>query len=195
MDLGYGLSHVQKSLYGVFRDSILELVMSKKKSKVKPKKRSQHLEVINLVAYALKVDLKILEKALDLTNDVVDKKIVEKEKLIKKITNDVLYDYGVFISTTYLCELKENHEKWINTQTRYVFWLVFLEYLKNNEVRGEYRREFYSLLFKYIKNLNDKNLLFLINRNVFRKNRYQVNKEICKTDFLKFFRLPKNFFN
>lgn len=168
--------------------------MAKKHSKLKPKKRVRHPRITNSIVGVIKEDLKLLDKALDLTTTTLDEKRLAKKKFIKNINDRVLQDYAFLTQTTCLSEYKVNKEYWIEKYTKYIFWIIFLGYLKNNKVKSEYRIYFFKYIFEKLINLNDENLSFLINRDVFKEKRFQVNNVICKTDFINYFRLPKNLF-
>lgn len=75
-----------------------------------------------------------------------------------------------------------------------LFWLELFTYLQNNKIKCEYRVNFYNELFDYLTKLEDKNLLYLINKESLKKGKYHVPSKIYKTDFINYFKLPRNIF-
>jgi len=169
--------------------------MSKKQSKPKRNFKLSHSKQVKLIQRTLRKYSEIIDGAVKLTvAEFCDRKST-KDQLNKSIINRVLNDYLSLTQHTYLLSIKEkSHEDWFRKQTNYVFWLEFFSYLQDKKIRCEYRSNFYKELFEYLNKLDDESLFFLINKETFKKGKYHIPKKIYKTDFINFFKLPRNIF-
>lgn len=186
---------LKKSLYEIFIGCDLELIMSKNQSKPKRNFKLSRSKQINLIQSTLRKYSEIIDGAVKLTIAEVKEQKNTKDRLSKSIIRRVLNDYLSLTESTYFSFAdKINHEDWFEKQVNCILWLELFSYLQDKKIKCEYRSNFYKELFEYLNKLEDKNLLFLINKESLKKGKYHISKKIYKTDFINFFKLPRNIF-
>ena len=185
----------KKSLYEIFRIMNLELIMSKKQAKPKKKFKLSHLKQANLIDNSLRKYSNLIDQTVKLTIVGVGEQKNAKDRLKKSMINRVMKDYLSLTQHTYLLSIEgKSHEDWFKNQANCIFWLELFSYLQNNKIKCEYRINFYNELFEYLNKLDDKNLFYLINKESLKKGKYHVSSKIYKTDFINYFKLPRNIF-
>lgn len=186
---------LKKSPYEIFRIMNLELIMSKKQAKPKKSFKLSRLKQVNLIERSLRKYSNIIDQTVKLTVVGGGEQKIAKERLKKSMINRVMKDYLSLTQHTYLLSIEsKSHEDWFKNQANCIFWLELFSYLKNNKIKCEYRINFYNELFEYLGKLDDKNLFYLINKECLRNVKYHVSSKIYKTDFINYFKLPRNIF-
>lgn len=169
--------------------------MSKNQSKPKRNFKLSHSKQVKLIQRTLRKYSEIIDGAVKLTVAKFCDRKSTKDRLNKSIINCVLNDYLNLTESTYFSFAEKiNHEDWLEKQVDCLFWLELFCYLQNNKIKCEYRINFYNELFEYLNKLDDKNLFYLINKECLKKGKYHVPSEIYKTDFINYFKLPRNIF-
>lgn len=195
MDLGPKLSHSQKSLNEIFRIMNLELIMSKKQAKPKKGFKLSSLKQAKLTESSLRKYSDIIDQTIKLTNVEVGDQKNAKDRLKKSMITRVKKDYLSLTQHTYLLSIEgKSHEDWFKNQANYIFWLELFTYLQSHKIKCEYRINFYKELFDYLIKLDDENLFYLINKEILKRDKYHIPKIIYKTDFINYFKLPRNIF-
>ncbi len=186
---------LKKSPYEIFRIMNLELIMSKKQAKPKKSFKLSRLKQVNLIERSLRKYSNIIDQTVKLTVVGGGEQKIEKDRLKKSIINRVMKDYLSLTQHTYLLSIEsKSHEDWFKNQANCIFWLELFGYLKNRQIRCEYRSNFYKGLFDYLTKLEDENLFYLINKEILKMDKYHVPSKIYKTDFINYFKLPRNTF-
>ena len=169
--------------------------MSKNQSKPKKNLKLSSSKQVKLIQSTLRKYSEIIDGAVKLTIAEVKEQKNAKDRLSKSIIRRVLNDYLSLTESTYFSFAdKINHEDWFEKQVNCIFWWELFRYLQDKKIRCEYRSNFYRELFEYLNKLDDESLFFLINKETFKKGKYHVPKKIYKTDFINFFKLPRNIF-
>ena len=193
----YALSFLmpKKSLYEIFRMMNLELIMSKKQAKPKKGFKLSCVKQDKFTESSLRKFSDLIDQTIKLTNVEVGDQKNAKDRLKNSMITRVKKDYLSLTQHTYLLSIEgKSHEDWFKNQANYIFWLELFSYLQNNKIKCEYRINFYNELFEYLNKLDDKNLFYLINKESLKKGKYHVPSEIYKTDFINYFKLPRNIF-
>lgn len=186
---------LKKSPYEIFRIMNLELIMSKKQAKPKKSFKLSRLKQVNLIEGSLRKYSNIIDQTVKLTVVGGGEQKIAKDRLKKSMINRVMKDYLSLTQHTYLLSIKDkSHEDWFKNQANCIFWLELFGYLKNRQIRCEYRSNFYKGLFDYLTKLEDENLFYLINKEILKRDKYHIPKIIYKTDFINYFNLPRNIF-
>ena len=186
---------LKKSPYEIFRIMNLELIMSKKQAKPKKSFKLSRLKQVNLIERSLRKYSNIIDQTVKLTVVGGGEQKIEKDRLKKSMINRVMKDYLSLTQHTYLLSIEsKSHEDWFKNQANCIFWLELFGYLKNRQIRCEYRSNFYKGLFDYLTKLEDEKLFYLINKEILKRNKYHIPKIIYKTDFINYFNLPRNIF-
>lgn len=186
---------LKKSPYEIFRIMNLELIMSKKQAKPKMSFKLSRLKQVNLIERSLRKYSNIIDQTVKLTVVGGGEQKIEKDRLKKSMINRVMKDYLSLTQHTYLLSMEsKSHEDWFKNQANCIFWLELFGYLKNRQIRCEYRSNFYKGLFDYLTKLEDENLFYLINKEILKMDKYHIPKIIYKTDFINYFNLPRNIF-
>ena len=186
---------LKKSLYEIFRMMNLELIMSKKQAKPKKSFKLSDQKQVDLIDSSLRKYSDIIDQTVKLTNVEVSEQKNAKDRLRKLMINRVMRDYLSHTQNTYLLSSKEKtNEDWFGNLANCIFWLELFSYLQNNKIKCEYRVNFYNELFDYLTKLEDENLFYLINKEILKRNKYHVPSKIYKTDFINYFKLPRNIF-
>ena len=186
---------LKKSPYEIFRIMNLELIMSKKQAKPKNSFKLSRLKQVNLIERSLRKYSNIIDQTVKLTVVGGGEQKIEKDRLKKSMINRVMKDYLSLTQHTYLLSIEsKSHEDWFKNQANCIFWLELFGYLKNRQIRCEYRSNFYKGLFDYLTKLEDGNLFYLINKEILKRDKYHIPKIIYKTDFINYFKLPRNIF-
>lgn len=169
--------------------------MSKKQAKPKKSFKLSQPKQVNLIDSALRKYSNLIDQTVKLTNVEVSEQKNAKDRLRKLMINRVMRDYLSHTQHTYLLSSKEKtNEDWFRNQANFIFWLELFGYLKNRKIRCEYRSNFYKELFDYLTKLEDENLFYLINKEILKIDKYHIPKKIYKTDFINYFKLPRNIF-
>ena len=167
--------------------------MSKKKSKSKqkPKQRSTS----NLKIEVHKTQLDVLETVLSHTDSCVNLQQKVQGQILTLIAKRVSDDLECFkTASAYLPDsIKQDQKVWVEAQTSYVFWFVLFNYLKSASIKKESRNYLFNRVFEYLNQEDRQKIQFYINREVFKKGGYSNHEKIYKSDFVNFFKLPKNF--
>lgn len=186
---------LKKSPYEIFRIMNLELIMSKKQAKPKKSFKLSRLKQVNLIERSLRKYSNIIDQTVKLTVVGGGEQKIAKDRLKKSMINRVMKDYLSLTQHTYLLSIEsKSHEDWFKNQANCIFWLELFGYLKNRQIRCEYRSNFYKGLFDYLTKLEDENLFYLINKEILKRDKYHIPKIIYKTDFINYFNLPRNIF-
>lgn len=186
---------LKKSPYEIFRIMNLELIMSKKQAKPKKSFKLSRLKQVNLIERSLRKYSNIIDQTVKLTVVGGGEQKIAKDRLKKSMINRVMKDYLSLTQHTYLLSIEsKSHEDWFKNQANCIFWLELFGYLKNRQIRCEYRSNFYKGLFDYLIKLEDENLFYLINKEILKRDKYHIPKIIYKTDFINYFNLPRNIF-
>lgn len=169
--------------------------MSKKQAKPKKSFKLSRLKQVNLIERSLRKYSNIIDQTVKLTVVGGGEQKIEKDRLKKSMINRVMKDYLSLTQHTYLLSIEsKSHEDWFKNQANCIFWLELFGYLKNRQIRCEYRSNFYKGLFDYLTKLEDENLFYLINKEILKRDKYHIPKIIYKTDFINYFNLPRNIF-
>ena len=173
----------------------LELIMSKKQAKPKKSFKLSDQKQVDLIDSSLRKYSDIIDQTVKLTNVEVSEQKNAKDRLRKLMINRVKKDYLNLTQHTYLLSIEaKSHEDWFKNQANYIFWLELFTYLQSHKIKCEYRINFYKELFDYLTKLEDENLFYLINKEILKRNKYHVPSKIYKTDFINYFKLPRNIF-
>ena len=186
---------LKKSLYEIFRMMNLELIMSKKQAKPKKSFKLSDRQQAKLTESSLRKFSDIIDQTIKLTNVEVGDQKNAKDRLKNSMITRVKKDYLSLTQHTYLLSIEaKSHEDWFKNQANYIFWLELFTYLQSHKIKCEYRINFYKELFDYLNKLEDENLFYLINKEILKRDKYHIPKIIYKTDFINYFKLPRNIF-
>lgn len=186
---------LKKSPYEIFRIMNLELIMSKKQAKPKKSFKLSRLKKTNLIERSLRKYSNLVEQTVKLTVVGVSEQKKVKDRLKNSMINRVMKDYLSLTQHTYLLSIEaKSHEDWFKNQANYIFWLELFTYLQSHNIKCEYRINFYKELFDYLTKLEDENLFYLINKEILKRDKYHIPNIIYKTDFINYFKLPRNIF-
>ena len=186
---------LKKSLYEIFRIMNLELIMSKKQAKPKKSFKLSDQKQVDLIDSSLRKYSDIIDQTVKLTNVEVSEQKNAKDRLKKSMITRVKKDYLSLTQHTYLLSIEaKSHEDWFKNQANYIFWSELFTYLQSHKIKCEYRINFYKELFDYLTKLEDENLFYLINKEILKRDKYHIPKIIYKTDFVNYFKLPRNIF-
>ena len=186
---------LKKSLYEIFRGLNLELIMSKNQAKTKKSFKLSRLKKTNLIERSLRKYSNLVEQTVKLTVVGVSEQKKVKDRLKNSMINRVMKDYLSLTQYTYLLSIEgKSHEDWFKNQANYIFWLELFTYLQSHKIKCEYRINFYKELFDYLTKLEDENLFYLINKEILKRDKYHIPNIIYKTDFINYFKLPRNIF-
>lgn len=186
---------LKKSPYEIFRIMNLELIMSKKQAKPKKSFKLSRLKKTNLIERSLRKYSNLVEQTVKLTVVGVSEQKKVKDRLKNSMINRVMKDYLSLTQHTYLLSIEaKSHEDWFKNQANYIFWLELFTYLQSHNIKCEYRINFYKELFDYLTKLENENLFYLINKEILKRDKYHIPNIIYKTDFINYFKLPRNIF-
>lgn len=186
---------LKKSLYEIFRMMNLELIMSKKQAKPKKGFELSCVKQDKLTESSLRKFSDIIDQTIKLTNVEVGDQKNAKDRLKNSMITRVKKDYLSLTQHTYLLSIEaKSHEDWFKNQANYIFWSELFTYLQSHKIKCEYRINFYKELFDYLTKLEDENLFYLINKEILKRDKYHIPKIIYKTDFVNYFKLPRNIF-
>ena len=186
---------LKKRLYEIFRGLNLELIMSKNQAKTKKSFKLSDRQQAKLTESSLRKFSDIIDQTIKLTNVEIGDQKNAKDRLKKSMITRVKKDYLSLTQHTYLLSIEaKSHEDWFKNQANYIFWLELFTYLQSHKIKCEYRINFYKELFDYLTKLEDENLFYLINKEILKRDKYHIPKIIYKTDFINYFKLPRNIF-
>ncbi len=169
--------------------------MSKNQAKTKKSFKLSRLKKTNLIERSLRKYSNLVEQTVKLTVVGVSEQKKVKDRLKNSMINRVMKDYLSLTQYTYLLSIEgKSHEDWFKNQANYIFWLELFTYLQSHKIKCEYRINFYKELFDYLTKLEDENLFYLINKEILKMDKYHVPSKIYKTDFINYFKLPRNIF-
>lgn len=173
----------------------LELIMSKKQAKPKKSFKLSDRKQAKLTESSLRKFSDIIDQTIKLTNVEVGDQKNAKDRLKNSMITRVKKDYLSLTQHTYLLSIEaKSHEDWFKNQANYIFWLELFTYLQSHKIKCEYRINFYKELFDYLTKLEDENLFYLINKEILKRDKYHIPNIIYKTDFINYFKLPRNIF-
>lgn len=169
--------------------------MSKKQAKPKKSFKLSDRQQAKLTESSLRKFSDIIDQTIKLTNVEVGDQKNAKDRLKKSMITRVKKDYLSLTQHTYLLSIEaKSHEDWFKNQANYIFWSELFTYLQSHKIKCEYRINFYKELFDYLTKLEDENLFYLINKEILKRDKYHIPKIIYKTDFVNYFKLPRNIF-
>ena len=167
--------------------------MSKKYSKSKQKVKHRSTSHSKIVVE--KTQLDILKTVLNQTGSSVTLQKKVQGQILTSIAKRIGDDLECFkTACAYLPDsIKQDQKVWVEAQTSYVFWFELFHYLKSASIKKESRNYLFNRIFEYLNQKDKTEIRFYINKEVFKKRGYSNHEKLYKSDFVKFFKLPKNF--